>query len=208
MMSSRGMGAINPSKMPKAKVKKRRDDTDFKQFRKGGKIKKFAEEGLVQADDGPIAKDESKFIPEDESQRSKYVNIQAPQQSNEYLPDMSLNYDPKYLTLAKNYQGLGGRFSLNKPLSPTSNIQAYLDTNISNAKGSGLTGRGTGFGVNFSKQFDEGGEIGLYANIHKKKERIKREKAEGKPVERMRKPGTKGAPTKQAFIKSAKTAKK
>ena len=29
MMTSRGMGAINPSKMPNAKVKKRRDDTDF-----------------------------------------------------------------------------------------------------------------------------------------------------------------------------------
>jgi hypothetical protein len=40
MMSSRGMGAINPSKMPKGKVKKRRDDTDFEQFSKGGKIHK------------------------------------------------------------------------------------------------------------------------------------------------------------------------
>jgi len=49
---------------------------------------------------------------------------------------------------------------------------------------------------------------GLYANIHKKQERIEREKAEGKPVEKMRKPGSKGAPTKQAFIDSAKTAKK
>ena len=48
---------------------------------------------------------------------------------------------------------------------------------------------------------------GLYANIHAKQERIKREKAEGKPVEKMRKPGTKGAPTKEAFIQSAKTAK-
>jgi len=208
MMSSRGMGAINPSKMPKAKVKKRRDDTDFKQFRKGGKIKKFAEEGLVQSDEGPIAQGKSEFIPEDQYQRSKYVSMQAPVQSAEDLPDVSLKYNPKYVALAKNYQGLGGRFSLNKPLSPTSNIEAYLDTNLSNAKGQGLTGRGTGFGVNFSKQFDGGGEIGLYANIHKKKERIKREKAEGKPVERMRKPGTKGAPTKQAFIKSAKTAKK
>jgi len=208
MMSSRGMGVINPSKMPKAKIKKRRDDTDFKQFRKGGKIKKFAEEGLVQADQGPLAKDESKFIPEDQYQRSKYLSMQTPVQSAEDLPEMSLKYDPKFVALAKHYQGLGGRLSLNKPLSPTSNIQAYLDTNVSNAKGQGLTGKGTGFGVNFSKQFDGGGEIGLYANIHKKKERIKREKAEGKPVERMRKPGTKGAPTKQAFIKSAKTAKK
>jgi len=49
---------------------------------------------------------------------------------------------------------------------------------------------------------------GLYANIHAKQERIKREKAEGKPVEKMRKVGVKGAPTKQAFIDSAKTAKK
>jgi hypothetical protein len=49
---------------------------------------------------------------------------------------------------------------------------------------------------------------GLYANIHAKQERIKREKAEGKPVEHMRKPGAKGAPTAEAFKQSAKTAKK
>jgi len=49
---------------------------------------------------------------------------------------------------------------------------------------------------------------GLYANIHKKQERIAKEKAEGKPVEHMRKPGTKGAPTAKAFKESAKTAKK
>jgi len=49
---------------------------------------------------------------------------------------------------------------------------------------------------------------GLYDNIHKKQERIKREKAEGKPVEHMRNPGSKGAPTAQAFKNSAKTAKK
>ena len=49
---------------------------------------------------------------------------------------------------------------------------------------------------------------GLYANIHAKQERIKKEKAEGKPVEKMRKPGTKGAPTAKAFKESAKTAKK
>jgi hypothetical protein len=49
---------------------------------------------------------------------------------------------------------------------------------------------------------------GLYANIHAKQERIKAEKAEGKPVEKMRKPGSKGAPTAAAFKQSAKTAKK
>jgi hypothetical protein len=46
-------------------------------------------------------------------------------------------------------------------------------------------------------------KAGLYANIHKKQERIK----EGSG-EKMRKPGTKGAPTAKAFKQSAKTAKK
>lgn len=48
---------------------------------------------------------------------------------------------------------------------------------------------------------------GLYANIHAKQKRIERQKAEGKPVETMRKPGTKGAPSAKAFKESAKTAK-
>jgi len=51
-------------------------------------------------------------------------------------------------------------------------------------------------------------KTGLYENIHAKQERIKKEKAEGKPVEKMRKPGSKGAPTAEAFKQSAKTAKK
>jgi hypothetical protein len=38
MMSSRGMGAINPNKMPKGKVKKRRDNTDFTEYAKGGEV--------------------------------------------------------------------------------------------------------------------------------------------------------------------------
>jgi hypothetical protein len=38
MMASRGMGAINPSKMPNAKRKARRDDTDFTEYASGGKV--------------------------------------------------------------------------------------------------------------------------------------------------------------------------
>lgn len=37
-MPSRGMGAINPSKMPKGKMKQRRDNTDFEQFKEGGSV--------------------------------------------------------------------------------------------------------------------------------------------------------------------------
>ena len=38
MMASRGMGDINPSKMPKGVKTPRRDDTDFTQYKKGGEV--------------------------------------------------------------------------------------------------------------------------------------------------------------------------
>ena len=38
MIASRGMGDIAPSKMPKGKKKARRDDTDFTQYKEGGKV--------------------------------------------------------------------------------------------------------------------------------------------------------------------------
>ena len=46
-------------------------------------------------------------------------------------------------------------------------------------------------------------KAGLYANIHAKQERIKAGSGE-----KMRKPGTKGAPTAKQFKEAAKTAKK
>lgn len=51
------------------------------------------------------------------------------------------------------------------------------------------------------KKMKAGG--GLYANIHAKQERIKNGSGE-----KMRKVGSEGAPTKDAFKQSAKTAKK
>ena len=44
---------------------------------------------------------------------------------------------------------------------------------------------------------------GLYANIHAKRKRIKQGSGE-----RMRTPGSEGAPTAQAFVKAKRTAKK
>ena len=58
---------------------------------------------------------------------------------------------------------------------------------------------------NEAKQQERGGIVakqGLYYNIHKKQERI----AHGSG-EKMRKPGSKGAPTAKDFKESAKTAK-
>ena len=52
-------------------------------------------------------------------------------------------------------------------------------------------------------EYAKGGPVGLYANINAKKKRI----AAGSG-EKMRKVGSKGAPTADAFVQSAKTAKK
>jgi len=52
-------------------------------------------------------------------------------------------------------------------------------------------------------QYADGGKVGLYDNVNAKRKRI----SEGSG-EKMRRVGSKGAPTKQAFINSAKTAKK
>jgi hypothetical protein len=51
--------------------------------------------------------------------------------------------------------------------------------------------------------YAEGGKVGLYANIHAKRKRI----AAGSG-EKMRRVGSKGAPTAEAFVQSAKTAKR
>ena len=50
-------------------------------------------------------------------------------------------------------------------------------------------------------------KAGLYANIAKKRKRIEAQTAAGKTPERMRKVGSKGAPTAAAFVAAAKTAK-
>ena len=55
------------------------------------------------------------------------------------------------------------------------------------------------------EMYKKGGKVnlpGLYANIHAKRKRM--EEGSG---EKMRKAGSAGAPSKQDFIKSAKTAK-
>ena len=51
--------------------------------------------------------------------------------------------------------------------------------------------------------YASGGKAGLYENIHAKRKRI----AQGSG-EKMRSPGSKGAPSNADFIKSAKTARK
>jgi hypothetical protein len=116
------MGDIAPSKMPGAKKKARKDNTDFTQYAKGGKVGKGKGPSSVVTTKGGTASAMAKKL-------------------------------------------------LDKPGS-----------------------------LKASDMYAEGG---LYENIHKKRARI----AAGSG-ETMRKVGSKGAPSKADFIKSAKTAKK
>ena len=102
------------------------------------------------------------------------------------------------LNIEKSLKELAGRLTAEKQLSPNTSLQAYLDAKVGN-RGPGIQGGG----VKLTHRFAEGGAVGLYANINAKKKRI----AAGSK-EKMRKPGQKGAPTADAFIQSAKTAKK
>ena len=74
-------------------------------------------------------------------------------------------------------------------------------------KGAGTYGSKVGRPKKKKKKLKRGVTVakkkGLYANIHAKKKRIKAGSGE-----KMRKPGSKGAPTAAAFKKAAKTAKK
>jgi hypothetical protein len=82
------------------------------------------------------------------------------------------------------------------------NLMAAVAHNPAFAKKVGIPQK---VGKEFDKA-DEGKKFkggGLYENIHKKRERI----AEGSG-EKMRRVGSEGAPTTQAFVDSAKTAKK
>jgi len=48
VIASRGMGAINPSKMPKGVKKARRDDTDFTQYAEGGTVNAAGKQFVAQ----------------------------------------------------------------------------------------------------------------------------------------------------------------
>jgi len=139
MMASRGMGAVNPSKLSKGKTIHRTDNPeDVKMFAKGGLAKQAAT---------AIAMKEAGKKPKKMAEGGS-------------LKEVDSDENP----------GL-----------------AKLPTEVRNKMG----------------YMKSGGPTGLYANIHAKQERI----AHGSK-EKMRKPGSKGAPTEQAFINSAKTAKK
>jgi len=209
MMASRGMGAVNPSKMPGKKEIIRKDDPNkVAMYKCGGQVKRMDEGGEAEA-------------PE------KNVRLNIPEEKSK-----GPSVKPTHIVANKNFASIGAKLSSGDiPVGDSGTASFGADTSVSAAKGQRAkamvnqleagykhqldkdTSLGTSFSaspkgekrlmVALNKSFAEGGETGLYANINAKRKRI----AAGSG-EKMRKPGSKGAPTKQAFINSAKTAKK
>jgi hypothetical protein len=209
MMPSRGMGAINPSKMPGKKEITRTDDPNkVAMYKRGGRVKRMDEGGETESPDSAVR-----------------LNIPESKQSG---PSVK----PTHIVANKDYKSVGAKFSSGDiPVGEKGTASFGAETSVSTAKGQRAKAmvdqlqadykheldKNTSLGTSFSasprgdkrlmvalnKSFAEGGETGLYANINAKRKRI----AAGSG-EKMRKPGSKGAPTKQAFINSAKTAKK
>lgn len=67
MRASRGMGAINPSKMPKGKKLARRDDTDFTQFAEGGAVGLYANINAKRARGAKMRKPGQKGAPTEQA---------------------------------------------------------------------------------------------------------------------------------------------
>lgn len=67
MMASRGMGDINPSKMPGAKRKARRDDTDFDEYKKGGPTGLYANINAKRKRGAKMRKPGAKGAPTDQA---------------------------------------------------------------------------------------------------------------------------------------------
>lgn len=93
MRSSRGMGAIKESKMPKGVTKKRRDDTDFTQYKEGGVVKK-KKGGMLDA----LAKqkiDSKRFGKKEGGPVGLYANINARKKKGISRDKSESTIDPK-----------------------------------------------------------------------------------------------------------------
>ena len=66
-MASRGMGDINPSKMPKGKKTARRDDTDFTKYKDGGKVGLYANINAKRKRGAKMRKPGAKGAPTDQA---------------------------------------------------------------------------------------------------------------------------------------------
>ena len=151
MMSSRGMGAVNPSKMPKAKTITRKDDPNkVAMYKHGGKVKKMSGGGKSLAEKA-------------NEQIAEYQNSGADNSmQSDFTPVINGGgAGDKYGV------GMGGRASLQKRLSDNATIGAYLEGGAYKPKEGKAQGKLTGAGANLEYRWKEGGNVNAAGNYTK-----------------------------------------
>jgi hypothetical protein len=141
MMASRGMGAINPKKMPGKKVIHRKDDPNkVAVYKDGGKVKKMAEGGKTLAEQA-------------KEKIAEYNNSNGGGSSNDAVPYVqAMGGKDKYGI------GGGGKAGFRKKLDENTDISAYLEAGGFKPKKGEFQGKIMGGGVTYNKRFAEGGK--------------------------------------------------
>jgi len=165
MMPSRGMGAIRPSKMPKGTEKARRDDTDFTQYKKGGRVKKFAgEEGsLVEKTKADM---QSEGMDQRPSKEEMATGKFKPRAMNVAQMPEGFQFNPGFAQLSKNAQAIGGRGAYNQKLDKDTLLELYADLNLRKDQ-EGVRGKAPNFGATLTRSFDKGGKVNAAGNYTK-----------------------------------------
>jgi hypothetical protein len=158
MIASRGMGAVNPNKMPKGVRKARRDNTDFTEYAKGGRVKKMSDGGGASSD-------------EDEKPSKlnlKYKESESP-----------LSLQGEIANDAYGGIGGGGRATYTKKLSKDSDVQAWLEGGGYKPKDQDYKGQVTNAGVRYNVRFKDGGDVWDKPNPAKKHTKLSSVKKAG-----------------------------
>lgn len=166
------------------------------------KVQKRATDRLIKTDDKnrlepDVSKRDLKTVRKNSATAQRaYDRLKEAKDTQEYdyEGDMAMSDLRSILHNAKTVHDM---------LEPNTNIPEWCQSKITLAEDYISTVANYMRGEMTEEAILEASKPGLYANIHAKRKRI----AKGSG-ERMRKPGTKGAPTAQAFKDSAKTAKK
>ena len=148
MRPSRGMGAIAPSKMPKARNVIKRDGKEpTKVFKKGGKVRRFNAGGENSDMERNVKKRQ-------ESRSSSGERPSGPRFTGGGGKD-------NYVTSG------GGRLSYDIPVGKDATLSPYLEGFVAKPKEGELTGKLTGAGVMFKKPFKDGGKVNEAGNYTK-----------------------------------------
>jgi len=151
VIASRGMGDINPSKMPGAKKKARRDNTDFAEYKKGGIVKKMGDGGSTSSN---------------EDEKPSKLNLNYKEQESPISLQGEIAND--------SYGGIGGggRATYTKKLSKDSDVQAWLEGGGYKPKDQDYKGQVTNAGVRYNMRFKDGGDVWDKPNPTKKHKKL------------------------------------